>query len=79
MRSKLFLYIFLISISAVAQQLPRLEMQKNSQGESLRGLNVFSDDMVWASGTGGTFLRTLDGGESWEAGKVSGCSGFLGR
>jgi len=32
---------------------------------SLRGLSVVSDDVVWASGTSGTVLRTIDGGKNW--------------
>ena len=32
----------------------------------LRGLCVVSDQIAWASGAGGTVLRTVDGGETWE-------------
>ena len=31
----------------------------------LRGLSVVSDKVVWASGTGGTVIRSVDGGMSW--------------
>ena len=37
---------------------------------SLRGLSVVSEKIIWASGTGGTFLRTADGGANWTVGKV---------
>jgi photosystem II stability/assembly factor-like uncharacterized protein len=37
---------------------------------SLRGLSVVNESIVWASGTGGTFLRTIDGGKTWTIGKV---------
>lgn len=37
---------------------------------SLRGLSVVNEKIVWASGTGGTFLRTVDGGITWKVGKV---------
>ncbi len=30
-----------------------------------RGLSVASADVVWASGTGGTVVRTTDGGKTW--------------
>lgn len=40
----------------------------------LRGLCVLSDQVAWASGTGGTFLRTSDGGKSWRAGVVPGAA-----
>ncbi len=39
---------------------------------SLRGLHVVDADVAWASGSGGTFLRTLDGGETWTFGTVPG-------
>src|SRR5258706_16398897 len=32
---------------------------------SLRGLSVVSENTVWASGTGGAVLRTVDGGKTW--------------
>jgi photosystem II stability/assembly factor-like uncharacterized protein len=32
---------------------------------SLRGSSAVSDTVVWASGTGGTVLRTADGGQTW--------------
>ena len=39
---------------------------------SLRGLAVVSEKIIWASGTGGTFLKTTDAGKTWTAGKVPG-------
>jgi photosystem II stability/assembly factor-like uncharacterized protein len=39
---------------------------------SLRGLVVVNQNVIWASGTGGTFLRTIDGGKNWTVGKVAG-------
>lgn len=33
---------------------------------SLRGLSVAADGAIWASGTGGTVLRSTDRGASWE-------------
>ena len=33
---------------------------------SFRGLSVVNQKVVWVSGTGGTVLRTLDGGKNWE-------------
>jgi photosystem II stability/assembly factor-like uncharacterized protein len=32
---------------------------------SLRGLSVVSANVVWASGTGGTVIKTIDGGKTW--------------
>ena len=33
---------------------------------SFRGLSVVNQKVVWVSGTGGTVLRTIDGGKNWE-------------
>ena len=37
---------------------------------SFRGLDVVSEKIIWASGTGGTVIRTIDGGENWDTIKV---------
>lgn len=39
---------------------------------SLRGLSVVNDRVVWASGSGGTVLRTTDGGTTWSVIAVRG-------
>jgi photosystem II stability/assembly factor-like uncharacterized protein len=39
---------------------------------SLRGLSVVNQNVVWASGTNGTFVRTNDGGKTWKVGHVPG-------
>ncbi len=39
---------------------------------SFRGLSAVSDDVVWVSGTGGTWGRTTDGGETWIMRQVPG-------
>ncbi len=46
--------------------------QVSNTTASLRGLRVVSPQVVWASGTQGTFLRTTDGGEHWQSGTVAG-------
>lgn len=40
--------------------------------ENLRGISVVSNKVAWASGTHGTYLRTLDGGKTWRAAQVPG-------
>ena len=40
--------------------------------ENLRGVSVVSSAIAWASGTHGTYLRTTDGGASWNAAQVRG-------
>lgn len=39
---------------------------------SLRGLSPVTNEIAWASGSGGTWLRTLDGGVTWDHGVISG-------
>ena len=36
----------------------------------LRGLSVVNEKIIWASGTGGTVIKTTDGGGSWKVFKV---------
>lgn len=37
----------------------------------LRGLHVVSDSVVWASGSGATVMRTIDGGTTWNVKRIS--------
>ena len=46
--------------------------QASDSAAGLRGLSVVSSKVVWASGTKGTVLRTLDGGRHWELRPVPG-------
>jgi photosystem II stability/assembly factor-like uncharacterized protein len=39
---------------------------------SFRGLSVVNEKVVWASGTGGTVIRTIDGGKTWNVMTVPG-------
>lgn len=48
------------------------DQQTSGVTASLRGVAAVSRKAAWASGTGGTWLRTEDGGATWKAGKVSG-------
>ncbi len=64
-----FAAIFLISVTAAGAQ---WQKQTINTTASLRGLSVVSEKIVWASGTGGTFLRTTNGGAAWKTGTVSG-------
>lgn len=46
--------------------------QKVDTTASLRGLAVVNEKVVWASGTGGTVIRTIDGGKTWKVMTVPG-------
>ena len=49
-------------------------MQSSGSTASLRGVHAVDARVVWASGTGGTWLRTLDGGATWRGGTVQGAA-----
>lgn len=56
--------------------LQRWEGQRSGTGSRLRGLSVVSPDVAWASGAGGTVLRTVDGGRVWQRLTVPGADGL---
>jgi photosystem II stability/assembly factor-like uncharacterized protein len=60
---------FFFSLSCVAQQ---YTLQQSNTTESLRGLSAPSPKIAWASGTHGTYLRSLDAGDSWQSAQVPG-------
>ena len=64
----IFLMVFVFSLTLNAQ------WQKFDAGTqaSFRGLDVVNKKVIWASGTGGTFIRTTDGGKTWKTGQVKG-------
>ena len=45
----------------------RLEQQASGTDVLLQAVSVVDENVVWASGHGGTWVRTLDGGETWTA------------
>jgi photosystem II stability/assembly factor-like uncharacterized protein len=46
--------------------------QTSNTRASLRGVSAVDARTVWASGSGGTYLATIDGGVTWRASKVPG-------
>jgi hypothetical protein len=50
-------------LSAAAQQV--WEMQESGTTAGLRGIDSVDGTVAWASGTGGTVLKTVDGGAHW--------------
>ncbi len=46
--------------------------QNVSTKASFRGLSVINEKLVWASGTGGTVIKTTDGGRTWAVMTVPG-------
>ena len=60
---RFFLILLLLSTTALAQ-LAR-QTQSSNTTESLRGVSAVSQQIAWASGTHGTYLRTTDAGRTW--------------
>ncbi|MBA3671111.1 MAG: hypothetical protein H0W68_03680 [Gemmatimonadaceae bacterium] len=64
----------LLGCASVPPQPRRIEAVEQSSGTPvlLIALSAVDDRVVWASGAGGTFVRTVDGGDTWKAGTVKG-------
>lgn len=58
----------LLTCAAGAQTGPRVQFSHSN--ESLRGVSAVSRQVAWASGTHGTYLRTVDGGRRWTPAQV---------
>ena len=61
-RSSALLFFLIVFVFCRAQQLALLSSNKTF---SLRGLSVVSDQIIWASGSGGTFGLSTDSGNTW--------------
>ncbi|MGD9589160.1 MAG: WD40/YVTN/BNR-like repeat-containing protein [Pyrinomonadaceae bacterium] len=66
----MFLSIFLLALSTVGSG--QWVKQTVDTTASFRGLSVVNEKVVWASGTGGTVIRTTDGGKTWKVMTVPG-------
>jgi len=51
---------------------PTLTPQNSGTMQGLIGVSPVNSRVVWASGRGGTFVVTVDGGQTWRAGVVPG-------
>ena len=51
---------------------PTLTLQESGTTQRLQAVSPVSSQVVWASGLGGTYALTTDGGEHWQAGVVPG-------
>ena len=68
-----FLVLFIVlSVDSIAQD--HWASLDRVCSESLRGLSVVDDNTVWASGSGGTWLRTSDAGNTWVSGFIPGAA-----
>lgn len=51
---------------------PKLTPQNSGTTQGLIAVSPVDEHVVWASGRGGTFVVTTDGGQTWKAGVVAG-------
>ncbi|MEA1888052.1 MAG: hypothetical protein U9N72_12675 [Bacteroidota bacterium] len=78
---RIYFEIFLVFILSViiiscSEESYRIEFTELDTGTSvsIRALHVVSEDVIWASGSGGTYLLSVDGGKTWKADTVPGAS-----
>ncbi len=63
-----FLIAFLMIFVSITNA--QWQKQKVETDAGFRGLSVVSEKIIWASGTNGTVIRTIDGGKTWSVIKV---------
>lgn len=66
---KITLFFLLLATTSVSAQWVKRNVATDA---SFRGLSVVSRNVVWASGTRGTVIRTTDGGKTWDLTTVPG-------
>lgn len=57
---------------AITAGLPTLVPQSSGTANRLQAISAAGPQVAWASGVGGTWVVTTDGGETWRAGTVPG-------
>src|SRR5579872_4218272 len=70
-----FLAVFLITSAALGfaeGHQPKLTPQKSGTTQLLIAVSPVDSRVVWAAGTGGTYVVTSDGGKHWKSGVVPG-------
>ena len=63
-----YLWTVIVAATALGQSGPRVQFSHTA--ENLRGVSAVSRQIAWASGTHGTYLRTIDGGRTWTPAQV---------
>src|SRR3989442_2090037 len=58
--------------AATTVSAPPLTPQQSGTTNRLQAVSPVNDQVVWASGVGGTYTVTTDGGQTWRAGVVPG-------
>lgn len=71
-RSRFLAPVGMTVLMVISSNAQAWQAQQSNTTAGLRGISAVSSKVAWASGTGGTFLRTVDGGDHWQASIVSG-------
>lgn len=66
------LLCFFVCLSTLHAQQPTIQILESGKKISIRGLSVVTDNIIWASGSGGSVARSLDGGQTFTWMKVPG-------
>jgi photosystem II stability/assembly factor-like uncharacterized protein len=66
---KLLVFMLLSVVVSASAQWQKMNVATTA---SFRGLSVVNENVVWASGTEGTVIRTVDGGKNWSVLRVPG-------
>lgn len=81
MKSLIIAFIFMLFCVLMCSpgkktEMPKIfwEIQNSGTNASFRGLSVVSETIAWASGSNGTFARTIDGGKTWQTDSIPGSS-----
>jgi photosystem II stability/assembly factor-like uncharacterized protein len=60
------LFLFAVTLALPSALSAQFQIQNANTIASLRGIDVLSDKIAWASGSEGTVLLTTDGGTTWK-------------
>ncbi len=70
MTKTILLLLSLLSFHTIADA--QWQAQTSGTTARFRGVSAVTDQIAWASGANGTFARTVDGGNTWQAAVVPG-------
>jgi len=73
---KIMPFVFLSVILVCTSGLAQWTSQPSGTTARFRGVSAASASIVWASGNGGTFARTIDGGATWHSTVMPGAGGL---
>ena len=63
---------FLVMLTLANAQQPTIKILESGKKVSIRGLSVVNDNVIWASGSGGSVARSINGGNTFTWMKVPG-------